>query len=416
MNRKETHTDSDGPAMGSGFAGLLRDQLAQTPNVTVFDTVEECLDFALGHGYSVPLVWEHRIDGVCVGIRNPRCLYDPGEFRWYRPSPTGEVHHVFHIVDDAGRVYQLDPVSGSFRQTFRACGHHAYVEFLETIYTEDRRRLYQPDPMVRDIFDIYVPFYRTPSELQVRACANNEDDAFPEVPTYVDFRQVSHLIQQHATAGAEWLHSTLVEANRRTWTEAVRQLRRGSKGAIGSYAEAFLMAENETMLFRSCERTRQNLPDRAFLSPDTDSQYILINHDGITPFSSPFGVPESRWFEGACILKVRPPHSASFMALFLQSREGLELKLHIRMCLLKGYRSVLSKCHRVPPRPEQLKTWVQFAHDGEVLASGHRRLAEHALNPLACLTGRDPWRTVRSLHQGQSLLREGIAALPIELL
>jgi hypothetical protein len=411
LDQRSAHAMGIDPTMGDGLAKLLRDRLADTPNVTIFGFVDECLDFALAHGYPVPLIWKNRLDGVCVGIRDPRCRYDPREFRWYRQSSTDKVHHVFHLIDSAGGVHELDFDSGSFREAFRICSHHAYCEFLETILGESPARCHQSKATVQDFFDIYMPFFRDPSELHV---SERADGAFPSVSSYVDFRYVSQLVKQHAAANAEWLHPALVEVNRKTRSRAINQIRNGSRGSIGSYVEALLAPKRNAPLFKNCVELSSRLPGSAYLSLDSHSQYILIRPGGMTPFGPPFGIPESRWFEDACILRVRPPHSASFMALFLRSREGATLKLHIRLRLVKGHRSAVSRCYSVPPRDEQLRAWIQFSHDGEFLASAYRRLAEGALSPFSCVADANQWRTFHSLREGRSLLRGGILGLPVD--
>jgi hypothetical protein len=365
---------------------FLASLFGNDPKVHVYnDDLEVLRDWAEG---TMPVDWEGlNLDDVCISVADlPDTVYDFREGRWIKRSSDG-ITLLFHIdTRNDGVVYELayslrnkkenrvKDSSWNLRQLFVADGFADFREYIELLRLDPSRQvptlLLGEGPLSSVITQIYLPFYRSPSEF--RTVRENPSDWDFTVPTWVSLERLCSLLLQHRSEKDEWLNAVVRQANSHCGPTSDRMVP-----------------------FQDCEKARAQLRETDYISPVTRAGFVVVRAKVEPPAMSVSHPSLCRrigfgFMDGylPILCEVSPKHSAAYVAALLNSAEGPRLLQPITQCAQTASLGPLDKATvSLPCRRDQLHCWTRSVLERESLkrfcanTPGKIIAIEHQMNP-----------------------------------
>ncbi len=323
--------------------------------VTVFDTIEECHEFAgtLGHTFLFPL----QEVGVPVALSDPRRVYDVGELRWLS-SPPGSV--LFHLIQSDGRVMEIDYAQSCLRPLLRPQSAAAYGEFVQYLYKSYAARKNRLENTRRS-----GGLFRKIARIHVPVPGLDNGGRFDGTLRFCSLNKVLPLVELHGEFGVPWL----------SWLP-----RTDGEGVPLLFCQSEAGPDTVKVVREDAlRRCREIIPPLSFPSVP-HRQFVLIDPWGIRATSAWPHPPVPKSIHD-CLLEIAPQHSASFLALLLQTAEGRPALAGLGRIFSEGDTSILDSSIAVPVPPLQKEYWIRLAHLSEFLGDMYGRLADRARSP-----------------------------------
>ena len=213
------------------------------------------------------------------------------------------------------------------------------------------------------IEDIYLPFYDDHTHFERAYDAAIDHDIYYVQPDcWIPLQYVSNLLKKHRATEYPWLRPVRLKADNRQ--DATRE---------------------PPATFEDYERVRTTVPRGSLADLGGDSEYLLIKLHGFgRALSYPFVSHEDMrlldqfigdWKSLPIICKMSGNHSATFLADYVQSRDGVDLLNGINACLNSGsLQQLKNNMISLPPRTRQIRSWVSRAIEHNKVKQATERL------------------------------------------